>query len=68
MSDYIPDYTDQYQEYEAEQEARLENYPRCDCCGEPILDEYFYDIDGTYFHENCLKEEFRKKTEDYMED
>ena len=68
MSEYIPDYTDLHAEFEAEQEERLDRYPKCDYCGEPILDEYFYDIDGTYFHESCLKEEFRKNTEDYMED
>jgi formylmethanofuran dehydrogenase subunit E len=66
--DYVPDYTDLYEEHERDQERRLKKYPKCDCCDEPITDDYFYDIDGTYFCERCLKAEYRKKTEDYMED
>lgn len=68
MSEYIPDYTDLHAEYEREQERSLRKYPKCDYCGERITDDYFYNIDGTYFHEECLKEEYREETEDYMED
>lgn len=66
--DNIPDYNDLYAMHEAEQERRLKKYPKCDCCGEHITDDYFYNIDSTYFCEECLKDEYRKKTEDYMED
>ena len=66
--EYIPDYTDLYEEYEAEQESRLKRFPKCDCCGEPITDDYFYNIDGTYICETCMRDEYRKNTDDYMED
>lgn len=65
---YIPDYNDLHDEYEAEQERNLDKFPKCDCCGEPITDDYFYDIDGTYYCEDCLISEYRKNTDDYMED
>lgn len=68
MSEYIPDYNDLFDQHEREQENELEKYPKCDHCGERITDDYFYNIDGTYFHEECLKEEYRKSTSDYMED
>lgn len=68
MSEYIPDYTDLHADYERDQARRLAKFPTCDYCGEPITDEYFYNIDGTFICEACLKDEFRKDTEDYMED
>ena len=57
-----------WENHETEQEQALEAYPRCDCCGEPITDEHFYNIDGTFLCEACLNEEYRKRTEDYMEE
>lgn len=65
---YIPDYNDLHDEYEAEQERKLDKFPKCDCCGEPITDDYYYNIDGTYFCEDCLNSEYRKNTDDYTED
>lgn len=54
---------------EAEYEKRL---PICECCGNPIQDEDVYDFDGDLICEECLldyvRENFRKKTEEYMED
>ena len=67
MYEYIPDYTDQYAAYEAEQERRQRKYPRCDCCDEVILTERFYNIEGTYICEECI-EDFMVNTEDYIED
>ncbi len=68
MSEYIPDYTDLHDEYERDHESRLAKFPKCDYCGEPITDEHFYNIDGTFICETCLNDEFRKNTEDYMEE
>ena len=66
--DYIPDYNDLYDEYERERERRLEKYPKCDCCDNHITDEHFYNIDGTFICEACLNSEYRKYTNDYIED
>lgn len=64
----MPDYNDLYAQYEADREEKLRKFPKCDICGEYITDEYFYNIDGTYMHEECLNSEYRKSTDDYMED
>lgn len=68
MYDSVPDYTDLFNEYEARREGEMEKYPKCDHCGERITDEKFYNIDGYYFHKECLDSEYLKDTEDYMED
>ena len=57
-----------FNRYDEEQQNYLDKLPKCDCCGEHITDEYLYDIDGTLFCEECLKDEFRKNTDDYIED
>lgn len=62
--DPIADFAD----YDAERQRELDKFPKCDNCGEPITDEYFYNIDGTYICETCMRDEYRKNTDDYMED
>lgn len=57
-----------FDRYDAEQERQLKKFPQCDCCGKHITDDYFYNIDGTYICETCLTDDYRVKTEDYMED
>jgi hypothetical protein len=64
--EYIPDYNDLHEAHEREQERRLKKFPKCDCCREHITDDYFYNIDGLYLHDECLKAEYRVKTDDYM--
>lgn len=65
--EYIPDYNDLHSAYEAERERMLDKFPKCDNCGEPITDDFFYISDGTYVCQECLNE-FRVSTENYMED
>lgn len=63
---YIPDYND-LASREDEKRCRYEDrLPKCDYCGEPIHDDYLYDINGEIICEECLKENFRRKVEDYM--
>lgn len=56
-----------YERYDADRERRLDRYPKCDYCGEPILEDHFYNINGTYYHEECLNSEYRVNTDDYIE-
>lgn len=65
--DYIPDYTELHAAFEADQERRLRKYPKCDCCGERITDDRFYNIEGTYICINCI-DDYSVDTDDYMED
>lgn len=66
-SEYIPDYNDLHREYEARQERELERLPRCSECDEPITDDECYEINGELVCPCCLKENYRKRTEDYVE-
>lgn len=52
--------------YEAEQERRLSELPVCCYCGEPIQDDHYYLINGEEYCEECLDDQFRKRTEDYI--
>ncbi len=65
--DYVPDYADLHAAYEAEQERQLDKLPKCDYCGEPITDDYCYNINGDIICEECLNDNFRKPTDDYIE-
>lgn len=65
--DYIPDYADLHDRYEAEQARELAKLPKCDYCGEPIGDDYLYDLDGDIICKSCLNDHFRKSVEDYIE-
>lgn len=37
------------------------NCPVCEVCGEPIEDEYSYNFDEDWVHEDCLSEYFKKE-------
>jgi formylmethanofuran dehydrogenase subunit E len=64
----LPDNYDLWERHDRERERELEKYPLCDNCREHITDEHFYNINGTFICETCLNEDFRKRTEDYMEE
>ena len=64
----VPDNYDAYRQHEAEQEAWLKRLPICEECNEPIQEDVLYDIDGTLYCEKCMKNLFRKWTDDYEEE
>ena len=65
----IKDYNDLYDEHEADQARELARLPKCDECGEPIQDDYFYELDDNrYVCPECLERYFRRNTEDYTLD
>lgn len=51
----LPDIYDYYRSHEAEQERWLASRPVCDRCGEPIQDEYMWEVEDGY----CVCEECR---------
>lgn len=53
--------------YYAEQEEKVKRSPKCTECGEHIQDEYFYEIDGVYICCECMKDNHKKWTEDYID-
>lgn len=68
----MPDNYDAYLAYTAEQEAEreeeLKKLPRCSECGKPIQEEECYVFDDELICEDCLNDNHKKNTEDYMED
>jgi formylmethanofuran dehydrogenase subunit E len=62
----IPDNYDRFEQYEAEQEREASVYPVCTCCGETIFDDFLYTIDGEILCTDCLNDQYRHYTEDFM--
>ena len=61
------DNNDFYDMHQAKQDKWLEARPRCCCCGEPIQDDMLYDIDGDLYCEDCMNDEFRHSTDNYIQ-
>ena len=68
MPDYIPDYNDLHREYEARLDRELRKRPICGDCEEPIQGEVCFAICGKLICPGCLNDNYRKNTEDYMEE
>ena len=54
--------------HEAEQEKKLEKLPECSCCGKRIQDDFCYEIGSDLICEDCLNENFRRSTDDFIEE
>jgi formylmethanofuran dehydrogenase subunit E len=67
MRDYIPDYNELFEDYEARQERQEKKLPKCDCCGERIVKEKFFNVEGTYICPSCI-EDYIVNTDEYLED
>ena len=62
---YIPDYFDQWSEYNRQKEEELKKLPECCECGEAIQTEECFEINGELICPECLEENHKKRTEDY---
>ena len=62
----MPDAYSQWEEKTRREEAWLAKRPVCCHCGHHIQEENLYDVEGSFFHEECMNERFRKYTEDYI--
>jgi formylmethanofuran dehydrogenase subunit E len=52
---------------DAEQQAALDKLPVCYYCGEPIQDDFCYEINDEIICEECLNANFRKQTDDLID-
>ena len=59
---------DDFNRYDAEQQRELDRLPVCDCCGDPIQDDVYYDFGNEIFCKECLDSNYLKYTSDYMEE
>lgn len=55
-----------FDRYDRQQEEWLNSRPVCDCCGEPIQDDFCYEINGDLICEDCLDMYFRKAVDDII--
>jgi hypothetical protein len=51
---------------DARKEKELEKMPKCSHCGQPIQDDYLFDIDGELYCEEHAMELFRKDVTYYV--
>ncbi len=54
---------DAFNRRDAEEAEWLASLPVCDLCGEPIQDEYYYEIEGKEVCPECLNYHFRKEVD-----
>ena len=50
-----------------DQQSELDRLPRCACCGEPIQDDFCYEINDEIICEECLNEHYRHYTDNYID-
>lgn len=53
-----------WESHERELDRQLLARPVCDCCGERIQDEWYFELPGETLCEDCLKDKYRKNTYD----
>lgn len=53
--------------WDAEQQRQAQRLPECANCGEPIMADYFYEIEGVNVCPDCMDSDYRRNTDDYME-
>ena len=56
-----------FDRWDSDQQKQLDKLPKCTECDEPIQDEECYEINGALICPECLKNNHRKWTEDYIE-
>ena len=44
--------------HDAEQEEALSRWPICECCGEPIQEDYYFTTDEGNICEECFERKF----------
>lgn len=54
--------------HDAEEQRKLEKYPKCGYCEKRITEEYAYVINGKCFCEECLVDYHRISIADYIDE
>lgn len=65
-NEYVPDNYDAWSKKEREEYLELSKLPLCAECGEPIQDDYCYELENGLICEDCMENNHRVNTEDYM--
>lgn len=56
-----------FNDWDSEQETKLERLPECSECGNKIQDEMCFEFNGELICEECLNDNHRKCTDDYLD-
>ena len=48
-----------FNRHDSEQREWLAKLPKCDLCGEPIQDDYYWEVAGDKYCEECAQKMFR---------
>lgn len=67
MRFYTDDAERDFARWDMEQARREARLPVCECCGEVIHDDDYYEIDNETLCEECMKDKYMKSTEDFIE-
>lgn len=59
MMHYSDDPHKDFLRHEADLEEGLKDCPVCDCCGEYIFEDYYFEDDGDKFCDNCWDDHVR---------
>ena len=65
---YTDDPVKDHDRYQDEQDKQLQKLPKCSICDYHIQDDYLYEINDELICESCIKDNFRKNVEDYMDE
>ena len=66
MSFYTNDPVADFHRYDAAQEDKLKELPECSDCHKPIQDDFYYEFDCYFYCWDCVCDNHRKCTEDYI--
>lgn len=62
---YSDDPARDFAAWDMEQEQGLSRLPVCDKCGDPIQDDFYWEINGEILCEGCMNTLYRNYTDDF---
>ena len=63
----VIDNFDLFEMYDREQEERLQELPKCKCCGHPVQQEQAVWFEEGYYCEDCEDEAWESIRKEYLE-
>lgn len=63
---YTDDPIADFEAWDAEQQRKLDSFPKCVECGKRIQDDELFDIDGDLYCLNCADDLFKHSVENYI--
>ena len=64
---YTDDPIADFHRYDAEQQKKLDRLPKCSECGEPIQDEFCFEVNDELVCDECMHNNHRKSVDDFIE-